>query len=137
MDLELWNLFPDEWVESELGEIPKGWEVKALSDYASLNPESWSKKNFPNNIEYVDLANTKWGTVESTQLLSRETAPSRARRVLKQGDTIVGTVRPGKRIIFIGREKRPYRKHWICGTQTPATRVPRPSVSSGHGPRKH
>ena len=92
---ELWDLFPDHLVDSDLGEIPDGWEIKALSDYASLNPESWSKKNFPNDIEYVDLANTKWGTVESTQLHSWETAPSRARRVLRQGDTIVGTVRPG------------------------------------------
>ena len=92
---ELWDLFPDQLVDSELGEIPEGWEVGALSDYASLNQESWSKKNLPNEIEYVDLANTKWGTIESTQHFSGEAAPSRARRVLRSGDTIVGTVRPG------------------------------------------
>ena len=72
---ELWDLFPDELVDSELGEIPEGWKVKALSAYSSLNPESWSKKNFPDDIEYVDLANTKRGAIESTQLLSREAAP--------------------------------------------------------------
>ena len=92
---ELWDLFPDELVESELGEIPEGWKIGALSEYASLNPESWSKKNFPNEIEYVDLANTKWGTIESTQLMPWEAAPSRARRILRFGDTLVGTVRPG------------------------------------------
>ena len=92
---ELWDLFPDELVDSELGEIPEGWKVGALSDYASLNQESWSKKTLPNEIEYVDLANTKWGTIESTQHFSGEAAPSRAKRVLRSGDTIVGTVRPG------------------------------------------
>ena len=92
---ELWGLFPDKLVDSELGEIPDGWKVGALSDYASLNQESWSKKTLPNEIEYVDLANTKWGTIESTQHFSGEAAPSRARRVLRPGDTIVGTVRPG------------------------------------------
>ena len=92
---ELWDLFPNELVDSELGEIPEGWEVEALSAYASLNPESWSKKNFPDDLEYVDLANTKWGTIESTQLFPWTDAPSRARRVLRPGDTIVGTVRPG------------------------------------------
>ena len=92
---ELWDLFPNELVDSELGEIPQGWKAGALSDYASLNQESWSKKNLPNEIEYVDLANTKWGTIESTQHFSGEAAPSRARRVLRSGDTIVGTVRPG------------------------------------------
>ena len=29
---DLWDLFPDRLIDSELGEIPEGWEVKALSD---------------------------------------------------------------------------------------------------------
>ena len=29
---ELWDLFPDDLVDSELGEIPEGWEVRSLSD---------------------------------------------------------------------------------------------------------
>ena len=29
---ELWSLFPDRLVDSELGEIPDGWEVKGLGD---------------------------------------------------------------------------------------------------------
>ena len=92
---ELWALFPDRLVDSELGEIPEGWEVKALGDVASLNPESWSRTNRPADLEYVDLANTKWGVIESTQHILWKDAPSRARRVLRPGDTIVGTVRPG------------------------------------------
>ena len=92
---ELWDLFPDQLVDSELGEIPEGWEVKELSTYSSLNPESWTKKNLPRSLEYVDLANTKWGVIESIQLFSSEDIPSRARRILRSGDTIVGTVRPG------------------------------------------
>ncbi len=31
---ELWELFPDRLVDSELGEIPEGWEVKALDEIA-------------------------------------------------------------------------------------------------------
>ena len=102
---ELWDLFPDRLVDSELGEIPEGWEMKPLSEFASLNPESWSKVNFPDEIEYVDLANTKWGTIESTPLMAWKSAPSRARRILKPGDTIVGTVRPGNgSYSFVGRD---------------------------------
>ena len=70
---------------------------------AQLNPESWSQRNSPVSVEYVDLANTKWGTIESTQAFAWADAPSRARRVLRVGDTIVGTVRPGNRSYsFIG-----------------------------------
>ena len=89
------DLFPDRLVESELGEIPEGWEVKTLNYFAALNPESWSRTNHPKGVEYVDLANTKWGVIEATQYYSWKDAPSRAKRVLRSGDTIVGTVRPG------------------------------------------
>ena len=92
---ELWALFPDRLVDSELGEIPDGWGVQALGKIANLNPESWSKSNVPDSIEYVDLANTKWGVIESTQRFAWRDAPSRAKRILRSGDTIVGTVRPG------------------------------------------
>ena len=30
---EVWSLFPDRLVDSELGEIPEGWEVKALGEH--------------------------------------------------------------------------------------------------------
>ena len=58
---DLYDLFPDRLVDSELGEIPEGWEVKALGEVVTLNPESWSRANAPEAVEYVDLANTKWG----------------------------------------------------------------------------
>ena len=89
------DLFPDSFEDSELGEIPKGWEVAALSDFASLNPEAWSKETRPPVINYVDLSNTKWGRIEAVTAYTQEDAPSRAQRVLRARDTIVGTVRPG------------------------------------------
>jgi type I restriction enzyme S subunit len=88
-------LFPDRLVESELGEIPEGWEVKTIGELASLNPESWSQQTRPQIIEYVDLTNTKWGRIEAVTTYEQQDAPSRAQRVLRHGDTIVGTVRPG------------------------------------------
>ena len=89
------DLFPDRLVDSELGEIPEGWRVGTLDDIALLNPESWSVRNAPETVVYVDLANTKWGHIDKVDTHSWGTAPSRARRVLRSGDTIVGTVRPG------------------------------------------
>lgn len=89
------ELFPSAMQDSELGEIPEGWHVSDLSEVASLNTESWSKKNAPEFVRYVDLANTKWGVINSIETYQFSDAPSRARRVLKPHDTIVGTVRPG------------------------------------------
>ena len=99
------DLFPDWLVASELGEIPKGWKVGTLEDVASLNPESWSTRNAPEEIVYVDLSNTKWGYIEKVETYSWKAAPSRGRRVLRHGDTIVGTVRPGNgSFSLVGRD---------------------------------
>ena len=99
------SLFPDELVESELGEVPKGWFKTDLSILADLNVQSWTKKNCPEKVTYVDLSNTKWGVIQQTEEFIFEKAPSRARRVLKIGDTIVGTVRPANgSYAFIQRE---------------------------------
>ena len=63
---ELWDLFPDELVDSELGEIPEGWEVKSLGDLshkpqygytasASLDPISG-----PKFLRITDINKTDW-----------------------------------------------------------------------------
>lgn len=97
MDEATAALFPDGFEESELGLVPRGWSVGTLGDLAALNPESWTAKIHPDVVAYIDLANAKENEIaEITDYLFQE-APSRARRVLRHGDTIVGTVRPGNR----------------------------------------
>lgn len=81
--------------ESELGLIPRDWHIGTLANLAALNPETWTRQTRPDEILYVDLSNTKWGRIESTSSYIAEEAPSRAQRVLRPDDTIVGTVRPG------------------------------------------
>ena len=104
MDPQVVNLFPDRLVDSEQRKIPEGWEVKGLGELVKLNSESWSRTNRPAYVEYIDLANTKWGVIEATQDFLWRDAPSRAKRVIRTGDTIVGTVRPGNgSYSFIGR----------------------------------
>jgi type I restriction enzyme S subunit len=100
------NLFPARLVNSELGEIPEGWEVGTLADFSALNPEAWSKETRPTLINYVDLSNTKWGRIEAVTAYAQQDAPSRAQRVLRPRDTIVGTVRPGNRsYAFISEDR--------------------------------
>lgn len=90
-------LFPDRFVDSELGEIPDRWKLGTLGDVCELNPETWSTKKHPEILEYIDLSNVKSGCIEEATSYLWDESPSRARRVLRCGDTIVGTVRPGNR----------------------------------------
>ncbi|MDP2739001.1 MAG: restriction endonuclease subunit S, partial [Pseudorhodobacter sp.] len=89
---DLWSLFPDRLDDEGK---PEGWEFGTLNDLSMLNPESWTARNAPSQVAYVDLANTKWGGIDKVERYEWADAPSRARRVLRAGDTIVGTVRPG------------------------------------------
>lgn len=92
LSADLWSLFPDRLDDEGK---PEGWEVGTLGGLATLNPESWSAKRVPASVQYVDLANTKWGSIDKIEEYDWTDAPSRARRILRPGDTIVGTVRPG------------------------------------------
>jgi type I restriction enzyme S subunit len=91
------QLFPSEFEESELGWIPKGWQIKTINTLNKINPESWTNKTAPEFVKYVDLANAKNGAVLDTTEFTFSEAPSRARRVLKIHDTIIGVVRPANR----------------------------------------
>ena len=75
-------------------EIPEGWEEGEIANFCALNSKSWANNECPESINYVDLANTKNGRIDQTVTYRKEDAPSRAQRVLRAGDTIVGTVRP-------------------------------------------
>ncbi|MDA3140063.1 restriction endonuclease subunit S [Vibrio metschnikovii] len=106
MDGATASLFPEK-LDSETG-IPVGWSQGIIEDIAKLNAKSWTKKNQPEQVHYVDLANTKNGVIETVTTYDFDEAPSRARRVLNSGDTIVGTVRPGNRsFAFIGETEQP------------------------------
>jgi len=89
---EIWSLFPDRLDDDG---VPEGWEIGTLGDIAETNARSWTAKHHPDQVEYVDLSNTKWGVIEATVNLSWKEAPSRARRIVQSGDTIVATTRPG------------------------------------------
>ena len=100
-DKTILNRHMVETLEEIVGALFKSWFAdggrcfRALTDIALLNPESWTVDTLPDNVAYVDLSNTKWGSIEKIETYASRDAPSRARRVLRPGDTIVGTVRPG------------------------------------------
>lgn len=91
------SLFPAEFDESAERPIPKGWKIGTLAELSLLNESSWSARRAPSEVLYVDLAGLKSNVFEPPQRFPFADAPSRARRELRAGDTLVGTVRPGNR----------------------------------------
>jgi type I restriction enzyme S subunit len=88
---------PEDMQESELGAIPKWWRVGTLADLCELNASKWTNKKHPPIVRYIDLSGISSNRIEAIAEYAFDDAPSRARMHLREGDTIVGTVRPGNR----------------------------------------
>ena len=78
-----------------LGEIPAHWEVKRLKYLATVNDEVLHETTDPDmEITYVDIGNVdSVRGITGAEDLVFEDAPSRARRIVRQGDIIISTVR--------------------------------------------
>ncbi len=89
--------------ETEIGMVPEEWEEGRLSNYLKKTSQKDFRKT-EDNINYIDVS-----SIDSESLSVSETknyfgpdSPSRARKILVDGDTIFATIRPYlKRIAYI------------------------------------
>lgn len=75
-------------------EMPDDWRVVSIDDVAVLNELSIQPDYPHKRIEYIDIASVEKGTVKSVQELPLDDAPSRAKRIVQDKDTLLATVRP-------------------------------------------
>ena len=78
-----------------LGEIPAHWEVRRLKNVTALNPETLAETTDPDYVlQYLDISNVdEVSGINPPEEMRFENAPSRARRNVRAGDTILSTVR--------------------------------------------
>ena len=77
-------------------EIPSDWELKHFKDVADIDKESLSGST-PKDYEFDYISLSDVDSVDFKIETTRQvfaTAPSRARRIVKQGDILMSTVRP-------------------------------------------
>lgn len=86
-----------EFEDSELGSIPKGWEVRKVGDVSGINEQTIDKSFLHPNIEYIDISSVSEGKLLETKIIPIENAPSRAKRLVKNHDIIWSTVRPNRK----------------------------------------
>jgi type I restriction enzyme S subunit len=80
-------------------DLPPAWRVLQLGDFV-VKHENWDPREQPDKpFHYVDVSAVSSSslTIESPQVIIGADAPSRARRVIKSGDTLFATVRPSLR----------------------------------------
>ncbi|MDW8356211.1 MAG: restriction endonuclease subunit S [Bryobacterales bacterium] len=89
-----------------LGEVPAHWEVLPLKRWIRINEEVLPESTSPGfEFSYLDIGTVGTGTLTAKpQHLRFGTAPTRARRIVRHGDTIVSTVRTYlKAVYFVER----------------------------------
>ena len=90
-----------------LESIPKTWIERPLKHFVTSNDESLGAKT-PDDFEldYIDISTTGFRCLKKEPLhLTFGEAPSRARRLVHEGDTILSTVRTYlKAVLYIGRD---------------------------------
>ena len=89
-----------------LGDIPDHWEIKPIQWVASINDEVLPESTDDDyEIEYVDIGSVNLTSgIESSEIHKFKDAPSRARRIVKNGDVIVSTVRTYLKAIAFVKE---------------------------------
>ena len=76
------------------------WKKGTVFELCDINPENISR-NYPYDfIRYFDITSVGSGVVSINDEIPLSEAPSRAKRVVRNEDTILATVRPGNRSYY-------------------------------------
>lgn len=94
-------LFPAALEMVEGREVPRGWNVVLTSDLGSINSWTLGRNDNLETIEYIEISEVSKGNINKTQIYKRGDEPSRARRRLRHGDTVLSTVRPDRGSYFL------------------------------------
>jgi type I restriction enzyme S subunit len=83
------------------------WEEKKLNEISVVNPKS---DDLPDKFLYIDLGSVSNGMLGKKKHITKEKAPSRAQRVLKNNDIIYQTVRPYQKnnLFFLNKDSEQY-----------------------------
>jgi type I restriction enzyme S subunit len=83
------DLFPDRLVDSELGEIPEGWELAPLPEVVDVNPARALRKGVV--APYLDMANMPTHGHSADDVVGREFGSGMR---FTNGDTLVARITP-------------------------------------------
>jgi type I restriction enzyme, S subunit len=105
MDAATAKLFPDHFQDSELGEIPKGWEVKPLGDLADMDKGlSYKGSGLADEggMPMVNLGCFSGRGIFNTEKIKRYTGEYRDRHLVQEGDLVVANTDMTQNRVIIG-----------------------------------
>jgi len=94
-------LFPNELVDSELGEIPEGWEGKVIGDYVDTVSKTYPLKEVEEVI-FLNTGDIKDGRFLHSNKSDASILPGQAKKSIQEGDILYSEIRPqNKRFAYV------------------------------------
>ena len=89
-----------------LGDVPEHWEVRRLKYWVDINKRTLPETtNLDFEFRYIEIGGVSTRALsEEPALIRFRNAPSRARRIVRRGDTIVSTVRTYLKAVWFAEE---------------------------------
>ncbi len=94
-------LFPEHFEHGERDMLPVGWRLAAIEEVCAINAWTLGKNDDLETLEYVEISEVSRGNIANIATYPRGEEPSRARRRLRHGDTVLSTVRPDRGSYFL------------------------------------
>ena len=95
-------------------DLPKTWHVSRMKHWVSINEKTLPEDTDPNQrFDYIEIGAVANGSlIEQPKAITFENAPSRARRIVRPGDTIVSTVRAYLKAVWYAE----HAANLVCST---------------------
>ncbi|GAB6069908.1 restriction endonuclease subunit S [Thiomicrorhabdus hydrogeniphila] len=86
-------LFPETMKDSELGEIPEGWEVKSFGNYLDTISKTYPLKG-TNEVVFLNTGDIQDGKFLHENYSSSESLPGQAKKSIQKHDILYSEIRP-------------------------------------------
>ena len=101
MAAETAAMFPEHFAHDEHEILPIGWRRTNIEEVCDVNAWTLNKNDDLATLEYVEISEVSRGNIANIAHYQRGEEPSRARRRLRHGDTVLSTVRPDRGSYFL------------------------------------
>jgi type I restriction enzyme S subunit len=81
--------------------MEEGAGMKKVGEIAEVNSWTLGRDDNLDRIEYIEISEVSRGNIANVKVFHRGEEPSRARRRLRHGDTVLSTVRPERGSYFL------------------------------------
>ncbi len=90
--------------QTEIGTIPVDWKIKKINEVAKINELNVDKSFNYKEIDYIDISSIKERRVIEIKRILTDQAPTRAKRIVRDNDILISTVRPNlKHYAFVSK----------------------------------